>query len=85
MFFQKQIDAAHGDYTLAIRYGSPDLYAAYFNRELVNEVVGRIGDARTDYEKALELKSDLEAARSRLSELSGAAAGGRAKEVLAGG
>jgi tetratricopeptide (TPR) repeat protein len=49
---------------------NPKYYQAYYNRALCLETLGDIGNAKTDYQKALELKPDYPVAREGLERVS---------------
>ena len=46
------------DYDKAIEY-EPEYAESYINRAILLKAMGRIGEAREDYAKAIELKPDL--------------------------
>ncbi len=68
-FFQSQFDAALADYDDAIRLGTREPHAAYFNRGLVKEAQGFKREALDDYRQALTLKPDFSQAQGRAALL----------------
>jgi tetratricopeptide (TPR) repeat protein len=64
----KVYDEAAKHYSSAIE-ADPSYVEAYYNRGVCYETLGNISVARKDYEKALEIKPDYQAAKNGLSRL----------------
>lgn len=65
--FRKDYATALTSLDKAIELGSPDIYAAYYNRAIARENTGDVAGAYFDFQKALELKPDFERAEWQLS------------------